>query len=148
MSSRGLLWTRWRILKRWGISELVERLLKSQEIPLEVWGSHGGEDVGDCLLGCNAVWSCKCIHYESTRRHNPEDQYRQTFHVFYGNLRFISVFTRTHHWALPWASWIQSTFSRPISLTWVLILPFHLRCGQTLLNLRSYLQRCEFLSVI
>jgi len=33
-----------------------------------------------------------------------------------GTRRFISVFTRTSHWAISWASWIQSTTSHLIYL--------------------------------
>jgi hypothetical protein len=40
----------------------------------------------------------------------------QNFHVLYGTRRFITVFTRARHWTLPWASWIQSTTSRSVSL--------------------------------
>jgi hypothetical protein len=38
------------------------------------------------------------------------------FPTFYGMKRFITVFTRAHHWSLFWARWIQSTPSHPVSL--------------------------------
>jgi hypothetical protein len=43
--------------------------------------------------------------------------------------RFITVFTKASHWILPWAEWIQSTRSHPISLTCLLIRSRHLRLG-------------------
>jgi hypothetical protein len=46
---------------------------------------------------------------------------------FYGNRRFITVFTTARHWSLSWAKWIQSTPPNPISLTSILMLSFHLR---------------------
>jgi hypothetical protein len=41
---------------------------------------------------------------------------------FYGIWRFITMFTRTHHWLI----WIQSTPSYPISSRFLLILSSHL----------------------
>jgi hypothetical protein len=41
---------------------------------------------------------------------------------------FISVFTRTHHWTLPWTRWIQSTPYLPPYLRSILILPSSLKC--------------------
>jgi hypothetical protein len=38
-----------------------------------------------------------------------------------------SVFTRTHHWTLPWTRWIQSTPYRPPFLRSILILLFSLK---------------------
>jgi len=32
------------------------------------------------------------------------------------NRRFITMFTRTHHWPLYWTRYIQSTPSNPLSL--------------------------------
>jgi len=32
------------------------------------------------------------------------------FPAFYGIQKFITVFTRAHHWPLSWASWIKSTY--------------------------------------
>jgi len=46
--------------------------------------------------------------------------------AFYGTRRFISVFTRAHHWTV-WARWIQSTSSHP-SLQCGLVLRLKL-CG-------------------
>jgi len=40
-----------------------------------------------------------------------------------------SVFTRTRHWSVHWSRRINSTPSRPISLTSILILSSHLRLG-------------------
>jgi hypothetical protein len=52
------------------------------------------------------------------------------FPAFYGTRRFITVFTRSRHWSLSWARWIQSIPpphfprillpSRPTSSTWSL----------------------------
>jgi hypothetical protein len=49
--------------------------------------------------------------------------------ALYGTSRLITVFTRTHHWNLSWARWIQSTPFHRISLKFIPILSFHLRLG-------------------
>jgi hypothetical protein len=49
------------------------------------------------------------------------------FSAFYGTRRFLTVFTRSLHWSLSWAWWIQSTPPHSISLTFILILSTHLR---------------------
>jgi hypothetical protein len=46
------------------------------------------------------------------------------FAAFYGNRRFVTVFTRARHWSLSWARCIQSTPSHPISLRFILMLSF------------------------
>jgi len=51
------------------------------------------------------------------------------FRSFYGNQMFITVYTRTRHWSLSWARWIQSTPSHPISPRSILILSSHIRLG-------------------
>jgi hypothetical protein len=38
-------------------------------------------------------------------------QLAQNSYFFHGARRFITVFTRTRHWSLSWARWIQSTTS-------------------------------------
>jgi len=48
------------------------------------------------------------------------------FPTFNGTRRFITTFTRIHHWSLSWARWIQSISSDPITLTSILILSSHL----------------------
>jgi hypothetical protein len=50
-------------------------------------------------------------------------------HCLYGTRRFITVFTRAHHWSLSWARWIHCTSSHPISLRFVLILSSFPRLG-------------------
>jgi hypothetical protein len=45
-----------------------------------------------------------------------------TFTRFYGNRRFITVFTTSRYLSLCWARWIHSTSSHPNSLTSILIL--------------------------
>jgi hypothetical protein len=47
--------------------------------------------------------------------------------AFYGNRRFIIVFTRSCHWFLSWTTWIHSTPSYLISLRSILMLSSHLR---------------------
>jgi hypothetical protein len=47
----------------------------------------------------------------------------------YGNQKFITVFTKAHHWTLSWASWIQFALSIPISLRSSLMLSSHLSLG-------------------
>jgi hypothetical protein len=42
--------------------------------------------------------------------------------AFYETWSFITVSTRAHHWALFWATWIQSTYSHPVPLRSILIL--------------------------
>jgi hypothetical protein len=49
------------------------------------------------------------------------------FPAFYGTRRFITVFTRTRHWSLSWARWIQSTPSHTVSLRSILMLTSYLR---------------------
>jgi len=52
------------------------------------------------------------------------------FTAFYGTRRFITVFTRLHHWSPSWTTLIQSTTSHPVSLRYILIiLPSHLCLG-------------------
>jgi hypothetical protein len=48
-------------------------------------------------------------------------------HAFYGTWRFVTAFIRICHWALFWATWIQSQSSSPVSL--ILKLSPHLRLG-------------------
>jgi len=48
---------------------------------------------------------------------------------FYRIRRFITVLTTVRHWSPTWARWIQSTHSHPVSLRYILILPFHLHLG-------------------
>jgi hypothetical protein len=52
-------------------------------------------------------------------------QLLKNFPAFYGTRRFITVFTRTLHWALFWARSIQYIPSPPISLRSILILSTH-----------------------
>jgi hypothetical protein len=47
--------------------------------------------------------------------------------AIYGTWRFITVFTRAHHWSLSRNRWIQSTISHPISLRSILILSSYIR---------------------
>jgi hypothetical protein len=46
-----------------------------------------------------------------------------------GSRRFYTVFTRTLHWSLSWAIWIQPTPCHPVSLSSIFILFTHLRFG-------------------
>jgi hypothetical protein len=57
------------------------------------------------------------------------DHLIQKFALFYRTRRYITVFTRTRHWNLSWARWIQSTHSHPMSLRSIIILLSHLRLG-------------------
>jgi hypothetical protein len=59
----------------------------------------------------------------------PIVQPLKNFPAFYGNRRFITVFTKALQWSLSWASSTQSTPSHPISLRSILILFTHLRLG-------------------
>jgi hypothetical protein len=38
--------------------------------------------------------------------------------LLYGTQRFITTFKRTRHWTLSWTTWIQSTPTYTISLSW------------------------------
>jgi hypothetical protein len=51
---------------------------------------------------------------------------RQEIHAIYGTRRFITVFTRAHHWSVSWARFIQYT---TVSLRSVLILSSHVCLG-------------------
>jgi len=48
---------------------------------------------------------------------------------FYGTRWFIALFSRVHHWTLPWASWIHSTPSHPVSLISSVMLSSYLCLG-------------------
>jgi hypothetical protein len=48
------------------------------------------------------------------------------YRAFYITRRFITVFTRTRHWYLSWARWIQSTTSHRITVRCILILSSYL----------------------
>jgi hypothetical protein len=50
----------------------------------------------------------------------------KNFPVWYETRRSITVSTRPFHRFLPWARWIQSKFSHPISLLSILLLYSHL----------------------
>ena len=41
----------------------------------------------------------------------------QICHTFYITRRFNTAFTADRHWSLTWATWIQSTWNNPVSLT-------------------------------
>jgi len=60
--------------------------------------------------------------------------------AFYITRRLITVFTTVRHWFLPWARWIQSKPSHPMSLKSILLLSSHLH-----LSLASglFLQVCR-----
>jgi hypothetical protein len=51
------------------------------------------------------------------------------FPEFYVCWRFITMFTRAHHWSLFWARWTQSTPLHPISVRSILILSFNVCLG-------------------
>ena len=53
------------------------------------------------------------------------------FPAFYTTRRFITVFTTARHLSLSWARWIQSTPSRTMPLTLILILSSHLCLGDS-----------------
>jgi hypothetical protein len=50
----------------------------------------------------------------------------RNFPAFYGTQRFITVFTRAHHWSLFWSRWIQFTPYHLVLLRSILILSSHL----------------------
>jgi hypothetical protein len=50
----------------------------------------------------------------------PNVQPLKNFPAFYGNRRFITVFTRAVHWSLSWVRSIQSISSHPISVRSIL----------------------------
>jgi hypothetical protein len=60
---------------------------------------------------------------------SPVVQLLKNFPTFYGNRRFITVFTRALHWSLSWANSVQSIPPHPISLRSILILFTHLHVG-------------------
>jgi hypothetical protein len=47
----------------------------------------------------------------------------------YGTRRFITEFTKAHHWTLSWANRIQFAPSMPVSLRSILMFSSHLRLG-------------------
>jgi hypothetical protein len=64
---------------------------------------------------------------------------------FCGIHRFISVFTKAHCLTLCRVRWIQTTFSHPVPLTFILIITFHLLLG---LPCGSFFQDIECISLI
>jgi hypothetical protein len=58
----------------------------------DIWGSHGGEDDDVVVLGCDVTSALKMEKvyfsetlvstYESTRRHNPEEQHHLITELF------------------------------------------------------------------
>ena len=60
----------------------------------------------------------------------------QKFTALYERLNFITAFARARHLSLSWARPIQSSFPYPISWSFVLILPSHLRSFKLSLSLR------------
>jgi hypothetical protein len=56
-------------------------------------------------------------------------QLLKKFTTFHGTRGSVAVFTIARHWFLSWARWIQSTLSHPISIRFILILPFHVCLG-------------------
>jgi len=63
-------------------------------------------------------------------QHSPSSEANsysiKKFPTFYGTWRFITMFTRSHHWFLSLSGCIQSTPSMPISLTSIIILSSNL----------------------
>jgi hypothetical protein len=57
---------------------------------------------------------------------SPVAQLLKNFPTFYGTRKFITVFTRTFHWSLFWARWIQFIPTHLISSRFVLLLSSHL----------------------
>jgi hypothetical protein len=51
----------------------------------------------------------------------PVAQLLETFPTYYGSQRFIVMFTRSLHWPLSWAKWIQSIAPLPLSVRSILI---------------------------
>jgi hypothetical protein len=70
------------------------------------------------------------------------------FPTFYGTWRFITIFTRAHHWSISWARWIQSTPSHQISLASLLMLsPFLSRSSKLCLSFRVSYQNFVCISL-
>jgi hypothetical protein len=53
------------------------------------------------------------------------------FHIFYGTLSLITVFTRARHWYLSWGRRVQTTPLHAVSLRSILMLSSHLRLHPT-----------------
>ena len=51
-------------------------------------------------------------------------------HAFYGTRR-LSTTSVTHHWSLPWATWIHFVSSQPIPFRYILILSTHPHLGHS-----------------
>jgi hypothetical protein len=91
------------------------------------------------LFTCCSCNSC-CIRSYAVLNWHPQPTRKPTIQLtvtqlvkkfpdFYGNRRFITVFTRTRHWSLSWARWIQFTISHLLSVRCFLILSSHLCLG-------------------
>jgi hypothetical protein len=66
------------------------------------------------------------------------------FPAFYVTWGFITVITRGHHLSLSWATWIQSTLPKPISLRSILISSSHLYLGFLTKMLYAFLISQQF----
>jgi hypothetical protein len=90
-----------------------------------------------CNQSINQSCSSRCTQLKVVQLYSerwvhlkPILQLLKNFPAFYGNRRFMTVFTRALHWSLSWARSIQSIPSRPISLKPILILSTHLCLGR------------------
>jgi hypothetical protein len=78
-----------------------------------------------------AIWYVSCSLMELSPSWEAANcAATQELPAFYGTWRFITVFTRPHHWSLSWARSIQSIPDHLISLRSILILSTHLHLGR------------------
>jgi hypothetical protein len=103
--------------------------------PLEFPKFHGQVKIKNYEVPHYAVFSILLSTLLSTNLSNSMEQSSsreanshsasQKFPDFYGTRKFIMVFTRSRHWPVSWARWIQPTLSQPVSLKSSLILSSH-----------------------
>jgi hypothetical protein len=73
-----------------------------------------------------------------------DPQLLKKFPEFYGNRRFITVFTTARHLSLPRDRSIQSMAPQPISRRTILMLSFHLRRYSKYMNILSHICKLNF----
>jgi len=74
-------------------------------------------------------WKCRLTPQSIVLEKLIVAQLVKNFPAFCGTRRFVTVFTRTRHWSLSWATWIQSLPLQPVDIISVLILSSRLCHG-------------------
>jgi hypothetical protein len=98
----------------------VENLTEIKR-PTYVWISHRPKNTGGVLNTefCNFLMMQQCMSLTPCSyvllEKPPVAQLLKNYLTFYETRRFTTVFTRTFHWSLLWARWIQFIPPHPTS---------------------------------